>query len=345
MKGTFRASTPADLPQISSLLSEAFSGSSGSPGIDHRVMAWKYWERREDWTEPRSYVYEKENKIVAHAGLWPVILLQTGRPMQGIQMIDWAAGNGSPGAGLAVLQKLSALCDFMYSIGGSDATRKLLPAFGFMETGRAWTAARPLRPVRQILTHQFVDWRLAPRLVRNWIWSVSGSRRGIEGWSAHEIDPSQLPAGFIPTPTHESPFSSRGRTFFEYLLRCPTGQFRIFKLSDHDVVKGHFVLGLVRGQARLGGVWLRNPCQDHWRIAFTLAQQVALSWRGAYEIAISGSEGPSAVAAAEAGLHVLRTTPVYVLNKGSLRLPENYQFQMIDDDAAFLDPGQRSYLT
>ena len=88
-------------------------------------------------------------------------------------MIDWCAAKGSPGTGLALVQKLAAMFDFMYSIGGSDQTRKVLPAFGFVEVTKAWTAARPLRPLRQILTHQTVNWKLAPRLARNCLWSKS----------------------------------------------------------------------------------------------------------------------------------------------------------------------------
>jgi hypothetical protein len=42
----------------------------------------------------------------------------------------------------------------------------------------------------------------------------------------------------------------------------------------------------------------------------------------------------------------MKQTPVYLLNKnGKLTLPDDFQFQMCDDDTAFLDSGQASYNT
>src|SRR5437899_5242303 len=154
MNGSFRAATLEDLPQLSCLLTQAFGGQPETGILHPDVVAWKYWEQRPDWAGARNYVIEKAGRIVAHAGIWPVTFLHQGTPVVGIQMIDWAAARDSPGAGLALVRKLTGLFDFIYSIGGSDAARRALPAFGFVTITHAWTAARPLRPLRQILTHQ-----------------------------------------------------------------------------------------------------------------------------------------------------------------------------------------------
>jgi len=338
MKGTFRPSTAEDLPQIAGLLRRAFAGSAP---VAPDLMTWKYWSKREDWSEPRSYVYEKDGAIVAHAGLWPVTFPGQERPVRGIQMIDWASSPDSPGAGVAVLQKLVQLFDFIYSIGGSEATRRVLPSFGFGEAARAWTGARPLRPLRQILTHQRRGWKLAPRLIRNWMWSRGAAGQGTEGWHAAEVDPPKLSADLGIDPV----FSRRGRAFFEYLGRCPAVPFRIYEIRRDEASLGYFVLGLSRGQARLAGLWLREAGPKPWRIALTLAQGAARGWPGANEFAAMGSLGPSAEAAVQSGLRLLRETPVYLLSRKGFRFPENYQFQMADDDAAFLDPGEANYLT
>lgn len=333
MKPTFRATTADDRIGLSDFLAECFGTTAAAPSLDPALMAWKYWDRREDWTEPRSYVLEREGRIIAHAGLWPIEFPEGPAPARGVHMIDWAAAKDSPGAGLAIVQKLAAMFDFIFAIGGSEMTRKVLPAFGFQETARAWTAARPLRPLRQVLSHQHRNWKLAPRLARNFLWSKSLA--GLpSGWKAVHIIPAEIRTG--PRPPK----------FFEYLLHCPAVRFSLHGLVNDRELRGHFVIGTVRGQARLAGVWLREPSQDNWRTAYTLAQQTALGLNHAFEIAARGSEGPSATAAAEAGLRVIDTAPVYLLNnRSNFTFPSDFQFQFSDDDEAFLDTGTPAYYT
>jgi hypothetical protein len=342
MKATFRATSPGDRLQISNLLAHAYDDHPAANLIDPDVMAWKYWEARGDWPGPRSYVLERDGHLIAHAGIWPV-RFEGQTSLQGVHMVDWCAAKDSPGAGLALVQKFADMFDFIYSIGGSDKTRKVLPAFGFNEVTHAWTGARPLRPLRQMLTHQAVNWKLAPRLVRNWLWS-SSPKSSNPGWQTVAMQPSDTPSGLIPVS--QPCFNVRPPAFFEYLSRCPSIQYRLHGISNENGLQGYFALGILRGQARIGGVWLRQPCEEHWRAAYTLAQEAALCVKGAYEIVATGSMGPSGQAAVQAGLRIMRDMPVFLLNKkGRLRLPRDFQFQMSDDDAAFLDMGQASYYT
>lgn len=90
---------------------------------------------------------------------------------RGIQMIDWVAAPEPAGAGVALMRKLAAQFDFIYSLGGSEITRSILPRCGFVEHVQVWRAARPLRPFAQIRTHQYRNYKLLPRLIRNWFWA------------------------------------------------------------------------------------------------------------------------------------------------------------------------------
>src|SRR5260370_9861415 len=121
MKSLFRASTPGDSARLTALFTEAFDSPPDSSLFDPRLMAWKYWDPREDWTEPRSFVLEKDGRIIAHAGLWPAMFGDGESALRGVQMIDWAAAQDSPGAGFALVQKFARMCAFMYSIGRSMA--------------------------------------------------------------------------------------------------------------------------------------------------------------------------------------------------------------------------------
>jgi len=336
MKAIFRATAPADRIQLSELLAEAFDVHSAAGSLlNPTVMAWKYWDARDDWDEPRSYALERDGRLIAHAALWPLIFPGE-HSIRGIQMIDWCAAKDSPGVGLTLVQKLASLFDFMYSIGGSDMTLKVLPAFGFVETTQVWTAARPLRPLRQMLTHQNVNWKLAPRFGRNLAWANLPAAHHVSGWKTVSLRPTEIPSGYIP----------RSAAFFEYILRCPVISYQLHGIANEFGLQGFFAIGALRGQARIAGVWLRNPSEENWRVAYILAQQTARQLAGANEVVARGSLAVSAQAAARAGLRILKQTPVYLLNKKEkLQLPDSFQFQLCDDDSAFLDSGETSYYT
>jgi hypothetical protein len=340
LKSTFRATTPADRAQLSLLLTSAFDDvRPGASLLDPAVMAWKYWAPRGDWTDPRSYVLERDGRLIAHVAIWPITFERV-NPMRGVQMLDWCSAKDAPGAGITLVQKLASMFDFIYSIGGSDMTLKVLPAFGFREVTQVWTAARPLRPLRQMLTHQAVNWKLAPRFLRNLVWAKSPPRRPSAGWKTVPLQPSEIPREFHPC------CPPRSREFFDYLLRCPSTKFELHGLANEQGLQGCFAIGLLRGQARIAGVWLQNPTEEHWRVAYLFAQQTAGRLKGASEVAARGSVGASGQAAAQAGLRIISQTPVYLLNKkGNFTLPKDFQFQLADDDAAFLDVGEASYLT
>src|ERR1700747_2425560 len=105
-KSTLRPALPSDLPRIAGLLVRAFKSTADAPYISPRLMQWKYWQPRQDWAGPRSYVLERNADLLAHVGIWPVTLLNSrGEHIKGIHMIDWAAAENSPGAGIALVQK------------------------------------------------------------------------------------------------------------------------------------------------------------------------------------------------------------------------------------------------
>lgn len=337
MKFSFRPTTAGDLPALSRFLVRAFEAGPNAPFLNPAVMAWKYWERRDDWTEPRSYVLERDGTIVAHAGIWPLTFGEGDKTLRGIQMIDWGSAREAPGAGLALCQRLATIFDFIYSIGGSEATRRILPAFGFKEYTRQWRGACPLHPIRQILTHQNRNWKLAPRLVRNWWWSVRG-RTPRENWKAIEISPEQIqPASCVPSPA-EALFSPRPPAFFAYLLRCPAARFRLYGIFDSGESRGYFVTGVVRAQARIAGIWLCQPTQNAWAAAYFLARRTAQTWNEPNEVVVAGSGDTAREGAARAGFRMIGGTAVYVLDpKKNLLLSPDFQFQLSDDDAGFLE--------
>jgi hypothetical protein len=344
MKSSFRPTSVDDMAPLCQFLARVFEIGVGAPPLRPAVMAWKYWDQRDDWTGPRSYVLERDGAIVAHTGLWPLTFGAGDNLVRGVHMIDWASAKESAGAGLALVQKLAGMFDFIVGIGGTEMTRKVLPAFGFVEYTQVWKGARPVRPWRQILTHQTRNWKLAPRLLLNTWASLKGDTPQ-RSWTAKEIKPQEITRDIASGPT-DAHFTPRSPAFFEYLLRCPAGPMTLFGLFDGTNLQGHFAICVLRGQARIAGVWLRESTQDSYAAAYFLAQKAARLLPGANEVAAVGSKGISGDGAAQAGFKIREGPWVYLLDKKKkLSLPADFQFQPSDDDEAFLDYGVANYWT
>jgi hypothetical protein len=342
----FRPTSSADTGNLVGFLSRAFNVDHEAVFLRPSLLSWKYWVPRGDFTAPRSYVLEADGTIIAHGGIWPVVIGAGEEEVRGCQVIDWAAAKESAGAGTKIMRRISTMLDFIQAIGGADLTRRVLPAMGFSEVAQVWRGARPLHPLRQILSHQARDWKLAPRLARNWIWSQFPVAHPASDWSVQQVEPADLVADNAGTPGRPSLFSRRTRDFFDFYLQCPVGRTTLHQVRNASGPQGHFLLLVLHGQARLAGVWLHNPTRESWRNTFLLAQKVAASFPDAHEFLAAGTRGESEQAAIEAGLRILADAPVFLLNRGRpLSLPSDYQFQFCDDDEAFLDIGGPDYRT
>ena len=126
-----RPSEPEDLEPLVALLSQAFTVSSRAPFLSAPLMRWKYWDAREDWTAPRSYVVEHEGRLLAHTGIWPcVVPVGGGLARRGVHLFDWAADPAGLGAGSRLLQHMTGLFDFVYGSGGEKKARAIFPLLG-----------------------------------------------------------------------------------------------------------------------------------------------------------------------------------------------------------------------
>jgi hypothetical protein len=346
VKSSFRATTVHDLDAIRTFLGEIFEVGPGAAFLNPAMLNWKYWESRGDWDGPRSYVLEQDGKIAAHIGLWPLAAGSGSNSLQGAQLIDWGASRQPSGAGISLLMKLTHKFDFMIGIGGTDVARKILPAFGFEKRKEMWRGARPIRPFGQALTHQQRDWKLPLRFLRNTFWASQPSNSSFKQWEAREIGPQQIAPEIYSAAAAATGFAPRPPSFFEYLLRCPQVPFRLYGILERGVPKGHFSIGVLRGQARIAGVWLIEPSPAAWAAAYRIATEAARAIPNANEIVAAGTDRASREGAAIAGFRIVKGPNVNVLNeKNRLTLPADFQVQLCDDDAAFLDIGKSSYVT
>lgn len=330
-----RPTTVDDEKQLIEFLTRVFPANASL--VSSPMLRWKYWNAREDCPEPRSFVGERDGRIVAHVGLWPVTVRTGTRSERGVHAMDWAADRHVLGAGWILIKNLTRTFDFVYGIGGEESTRLILPKLGFRTVVETLTWAHPIRPWRQMLKHQSKDWKLAPRFVRNFYWSKIPVWRVPRGWA---FVPGAASAEVLAVLAAE-----RDESFFRYLQQCPVANCLTFNILNEGRIVGFFALLVIGEQARLAGVWLVDPSPETWRIAFHLAQDAALQCTGASEIIARGTTEASVIGAQQAGMRLRERTPVVLFRKDVSEFLPSLQFHLCDSDALFITGGLATFLT
>ncbi len=314
----FRATTPDDVLQLKVLAASAFQSRAPLPFADRSILTWKYWSPRPDFDQPRSYVVEREGRIVAHAGLWPVMVDQR----SGVHLIDWMAAPDEPGAGVFLHQHLAEQFDFQMSIGGAQMALEILPALGFTPIGTAYSWARPLRPLRQMVHHPRRNWRLPARYLRNLWWSLSPHRASNRAYTC--------------TLVERCSSSERSEGFFEYMRGCPGARVLTFRIVGAAGPVGEFALAVVALQARIAGIWLREPSAENWILALECAQRAALAYSDACEIVFRAASNASRLAAPLAGMRPVGAELICTRARDGSVVHPALDFQLGDNDAVFL---------
>jgi len=327
MKSSFRPSTPADRAGIVALAQRAFGADPDAAFIDASLMRWKYWLPRDDFSEPRSFVMERNGRVIAHAGLWPVMA----GGERGAHMIDWMSDPDAPGAGVAVLQRVAQRFDFLYTIGGSRMTIEILPKFGFKHIGDAVTCARPLRPLRQVIHHQYKDWRLPARLVRNLWWSLSPRPPSLSGWSAEPASASADPGP--------------NEAFLRYLSTCPTATWLRLDIKKEGRRVGFMGLMTAQQQSRIAGIWLADPSVGRRDIALALAQRTLLARSTTAEILDRAFATAALQANEAAGMRARASDPVLVFKRNGNVDGLELSFELAGNDAICLWERAPTFLT
>jgi len=344
MKPEFRATTPADLPAIAAFLARVFEADPGEPGIDPRMLEWKYWKERPGWQGSRSYVLERGGSIIAHGAAWPSKIMAA-NAIPCFSLIDWAASPEFPGAGVSLLKHMTKIVPVIFLFGGSEIARKMRTAMGFRLRNEVRTLALPLRPVRQILTSQW-NWRTPARLARNLLWSRTARLAG--EWQAEPIDPLQLSQSRVPWPAGgaDTLFLERDPALFQYLAGCPLTGAAFFLVIRDSKTAGYFCLTFPPGQARIADAWTPSTQVEDWANIYALAIHQASSHPGVNEVTACSASATSLAALEKCGFHTRIVDMVQLLDPGG-QVPAGLplQVQLIDGDSSFLSGVNPAYLT
>ncbi|HEU4578656.1 MAG TPA: hypothetical protein VFS67_10395 [Polyangiaceae bacterium] len=320
MSSEFRASTPADGPQIAALARRSLGVAPGNPMFTPEHMHWKYWSRWPEGPVTRSFVLTRNGQIVAHAGVLPLVAGGGSSPLSLLHPFDWASEPTSVGAGAALLKRIAGLADGLLIVGGSPATRRMAQPLGFRAAGEvACYAARVP----------------APEL---------GARRTNEHWELRAL--SLLAAGGAEPDSGFTPPGwlrfRRTRDQLGTLASCPAAQFESHAVLQQGAPLGGFVLAFAPFQARIAAFWCRSEQECEIAALLQRARERAAAREGVEEVVCMTNLPAECRALSAAGFQACPAVPMFLLAPGTRALPtEQLAFQMLDGDFAFLHHGAR----
>jgi hypothetical protein len=342
MKLVFRPSTPRDQPAIAEFLRRTFGSEADEPYSHPEHMRWKYWQPRHGWPGSRGFLLKRDGELIAHGAAWPLRILAPGHAMSAFHLIDWAADPKLPGAGVSIMKHMAELVDVVCVFGGTDAALRMRAAMGFRPRNEAQIWVKPLRPLRQALTHQTRNWKSAARLARNWMWSREPAKERSQ-WTAAPIRVEGVP---FPQSDGQRFVFEQAPEQIRYLLQCPTARFEYFTVRRAGEPVGYFCLVFVPGQARLAESWLQTDEPDACGQLLRLARQQALANPNSNEMVAQTSSASMQAALRDAGFRLYHSDSVLVYDpKRSMPETAILDFQMIHGDMAFWHRGRPLYLS
>jgi hypothetical protein len=343
----FEQSSAKDEAAICALLGEAFQVGRDATLLEGRMLDWKYWQPYPGWDGSRSYVLRQGDGILAHAAVIPAVIDHAGTFRTALHFIDWAASPMSISGGAQLLRRITSLVDLTCAIGGAPATRKILPVFGFQPAGTVWTMALPLRPWRQMRTHQNRNWRLPVRMVRNsfWNWTRSrGTGQGQHPWTVERAAPEAIPETLWEAGGEGALRRKRTAASAAYFLSCPGADCRLYLAREGGQPQGCIVVACVKGQARIADLWVSEPDEDRYRAMYGLACQACYDFPEAAEAVGYAAIDSRLEAMKKSGFAPVKELPVGIFTRGSAA-GGPVDWQMIDNDAAFLSGSSPAYYT
>jgi hypothetical protein len=322
----------------------AFHAEPEVPLFDVALLKWKYFEPGPDWSGSRSYVLVRDRSLTAHGCAWPVKITFRDRLYSAISLVDWAASSTSLGAGIHIMRKMAPLADILIAIGGSEATRQMMPRVGFRTVDELLLYARVLRPWRQLRTRPAdATPRGLARFLRNTGYWLAG-RAAANRWTVRRVE--TVDPQMIADSAGSGPSSVRPSGFLEYMTRCPGASITCGELLNDGRPAGYVIFSLVRGQSRIAEIRIRSREQKDWTAAVSATVDAALQFPEACELVASTSE-PLLRRALEAnGFRVRDRYPVFVQDPQKLISDgELWDLTMLDDDRAFLNFPHHPYAT
>jgi hypothetical protein len=347
MSSQFIASLPSEQPAIAGFLKETFHADPALISFRSDVIHWKYFSDHPEWHGTRSYVIKKDDRIVAHGGVWPLHFVKAGTELKVIHLIDWVASRSSAGAGVLLLSKLAGMADMLLTIGGSPVTQAILPKIGYRQVGEFKLHARVVRPGLQFRSTPDRNWKAPLRLLRNAMWSASSlpaTPKGLHASRLSQFD-SQLESS-LHRSAMEVFTSRRTAAGLNHVLNCPAASFSAFVVHHFQRPCGYFLLSQVGKQTRIVDIGVESNDPEAWTAACILATRTAAAIPETCEIVAGFSMDRANEALGKVGFRRRGTIPVFCYDPKKLLGTESVlDLSMLDGDLCFITNPRNPFLT
>ena len=347
MSSQFRPTRPEDAAAISQFMQRVFGMKPDHPGLDVQQMRWKYWREHPEWEGSRGYVLERDGQIVAHGSVVPLTCAWDGRRLKMVDLIDWAALPGNPGAGIALLKNVSKLVDGVFIAGGTEMAQKVFQSLGFRDCEPATPFALPLRPFARFLQDREPIWKRAARLARNAFWKAESLGLVQNGWTARRLAAADVARQQFPMPQAraQAAFFERTAAGISFLLDCPVTPAEFYLVAKDNSVAGYFVLTRAVTQCRIAEAWVEPGRPEDWQALYRLAVHRASQRPQVTEIVTMVTNDAAArEGLRQCGFRPRGQTPLrFSIPGGSY--PRDIRYQMVDNDSAWLHDGTTSHRT
>ena len=334
-----RPSTPDDAPAIIALMREV----GLAPHVEPAHLQWKYWQARADWPGSRSFVLTDGRDLLAHGAVMPGTLRSGSSRAGAIHMIDWAARRDAVGAGVSLMKHVGCLTDFLFGIGGSAQTLKIMPLIGYQPCGVVTGYARPLAPLALLNRPSQPRWKRLPRLARGILWSMTAPSDVSPGWRTRRVGEDEVEriAALGSAATSDHAVLERSAAFLRHALACPIVPVELFALERFGRIHGYFLLSYAPGQARLADWWVDSQDSADWHALVHAAVRQAKEKGRFAELVVWASDPVQSRFLEDCGFHRRLTLPIYFRRSGRLEVPsDGVRVQMLDNDAFYLYFGR-----
>ncbi len=229
-------------------------------GVAH--WRWKYQLDAAD-TGPRAFYHvQADGAVAGFIGILPTTLHSQANRTRAAWFVDWATrpGEGSVGAGVALLRRAQAATDALLTLQGSADTQAILPKlrWSMVERPGVWvlrTSARAIAvrgPVRDRA------WLRAPALLAGSVVARTRRLSRVTGAAFALREVAEFPPGYDAVWEERrgefAPLMERTSAQLNFMCTAyPDGGYRSFLLDVDGTIGGHLVLRVDRKDALLRG--------------------------------------------------------------------------------------------
>jgi len=329
------ATTPDEADRVTGFLSSIFQAPLDARFISPGIFHWKYFAKRPDWDQPRSYVLKEDDALVAHIGVWPTRFRGPSGELTGMHTLDWAANRERPGTGSRLRLEVEELADFGIGIGGSVAAQMARAKLGYRTWRQMSILVRVVRPrLKFRSTSGGSQLRRFGRLGRDLVHaarSFSAARSGLSAQVVESFDDSLDKVASLAERGEVRAY--RTAAVLNYFLSCPDANGIGIVFCDRSTLCGYGLLTRLGGQARIAALWVRGD----WESAYQLATEIAAKDPNVYEMIAGASSAREELALVRNGYRVRNVKSVDIRDaRGMIRSGSAPCVQLADSDAFFL---------